>query len=451
MILEDILSYFEKIASIPHNSFCEEQLANYIYEFAKSKGFYCSKDSFNNVYVKKQVDANKPFTVLQSHLDMVCVKEPNYNINFATDPIKLVRKGNYLKAYKTSLGADNGIGVAIILNLLDKAPYNIEALFTSDEEVSTTGAVNFDYNQINGKNLISLDGFRANEIIIGCASICDSKVLFKPSYTNINTANGYALTISGLKGGHSGADINKNIGNSIKIACEILNTFNNVQLENFDSGNQFNFIPNYAKVYFTGEIDENSLQQKIFELKKQYPLLQVKIITTKIKKTLTLSQSQNILNFLNKIKSGVINSNKLGIQLSQNLAYINLQEGLIKISQRGTNENLEQQNLNFNKTLAESFGFNFQIFDKKPGFSTNSKCNLVSNLTKQSWNTNKIALKKKVQHVSLEECVFQTKMPLAEMVVVSPKIEFPHSTKERVYLPSVEKTYNLLLAYLKNI
>lgn len=450
MILDVILKYFSKICSIPHDSFCEKELADYIVDFANKKGFFVLKDNFNNVYIKKTVNENKPYTIFQSHLDMVCVKDPNYYINFKTDPIKLVKKGNYLTAYKTSLGADNGIGVAIILALLDKANFNIEALFTTDEEVSTTGACNFDYTKIIGKKLISLDGFRANEIILGCSSICDMKIKFNSKFEKCNEL-GYKLTISGLKGGHSGADIDKNLGNSIKIANKLLNCFNFVKLENFESGNQFNFIPNFATVSFSGKKDEIKFNKVLQILKNEYPLLRVKFEEKIIEKNLSIKNSANILNFIQKIKSGVLNKNSFGIVLSQNLASINLADGLIKISQRGSNENLEKQNITLNNKLAQSFNFNFEIFDKKPGFYTNPNCNLVKDLIKQSRNANKIVLKRKFKHVSLEECIFQEKMPGCEMVVVSPKIDFPHSTKERVLLPSVEKTYNLLLFYLKNV
>ena len=447
-MLNNVLKYFSKISSIPHDSFCEKELADYIVTFAKDNNFFVLKDNFNNVYIKKEVCKNKPFILFQSHLDMVCVKEPNYNINFKTDPIKLIKKGNYLTAYKTSLGADNGIGVAIILSLLEKTSFNMEALFTTDEEVSTTGATNFDYSKIISKNLISLDGFRANEIILGCSSICDTKIKFNLNFESCNL-QGYKLTISGLKGGHSGAEIDKNLGNSVKIACEILNSFDSIKLESFESGNQFNFIPNYATISFYGKQNENEFNKILNNLKKQFPLLQIKCESKLIEKTLSLKDSSNIINFLKSIKSGVIKSNNLGILLSQNLAYINIDEGLIKISQRKKKKKLEQDNLIKNENSAKKYGFNFEIFDKKPGFNTNPNCKLVKDLAKQSWKTNKIILKRKVKHVSLEECVFQKKMPDCEMVVVSPRIEFPHSTKERVFLPSVKKTYNLLLSYLK--
>ena len=183
---QKVLDYFYKISQIPRATFCEKAVADYICQFAKEHNLEFVKDKFNNILINKIVDSSKPITVLQSHLDMVCIKEPDYNFDFSCQPLTLKIKGDYLFAHKTSLGADNGIGVAIMLALLDGTNYNIQALFTTDEEVTMTGAQNFDYSLLKSKDLISLDGFSDKNMILGCASICDSKVKLNTAFTMLD-------------------------------------------------------------------------------------------------------------------------------------------------------------------------------------------------------------------------------------------------------------------------
>lgn len=448
-MLNKVLSFFEKLSSIPRSTFNEKEVADYICQFAKDRKLDYFKDKFNNVLVKKVVDPMLPTTVFQSHLDMVCIKEPNYDIDFLKDPIKLIRKGNYLSAYKTSLGADNGIGVAMILAIIDSCNYNIEALFTTDEEVTMTGATNFDYSLLSSKDIISLDGFSQNKMIVGCASICDMKVSFNPKFKKLQKIQtGFKLTVSGLKGGHSGADIAKPIGNAIKVILELLNTFKNIQLQNFESGNQFNFIPNTAEVTFTGFKDEEKYSKAFQFLKEKYPSLKITCEQADVLNVIDTYQTKQLLDFLSCIQTGVIKRKNKKIILSQNLACVSLQSGLIKISQRGHSEGAENQNIFDLQTLANKYNFEFSIFDKQTGFETDKNCCLAKNLIKVAKNQN-LRLVPENKHISLEACVFKNKMPDANIVVVSPTILDPHSTKERVYLPSITKIFNLIIGYLE--
>ena len=449
-MLNKVLTFFEKLSSIPRSTFNEAEVANFVCKFAEERNLSFYKDKFNNVLIKKVVDNSKPTTVFQSHLDMVCIKEPNYDIDFLKSPIKLVKKGNYLSAYKTSLGADNGIGVAMILALLDSCNFNMEALFTTDEEVTMTGALNFDYNLLSSKNIISLDGFSQNKMIVGCASICDMKATFKPKFDKEqNNQRGYKLSISGLKGGHSGADIHKKIGNSIKIALKILNSFKDIQLQSFEAGNQFNFIPNTAKLEFLATINQETYNKIVECLIKEYPQVKINLTEIKISQILNKEETKNILQFLNSIQTGVINKLNKKTILSQNLACVNLVEGIIKISQRGHDSNIEDKNISYIKSTANKFGFNFKIFDKQPGFQTDKSCLLAKKLMEVA-KSQSLKLIAENKHISIEACVFKNKMPDANIVVVSPTILNPHSTKEKVFLPSITTIFNLIVGYLKS-
>ena len=448
-ILDKIIFYFGQICSIPHNSLCESKLADFMVDFGKKNNLEARKDAFNNVIIKKNIN-NKPYTILHSHLDMVCVSDPDYDIDFSTQGVKLINTGKYLTAYKTSLGADNGIGVAIIMALLELVPYNIEAFFTADEEKTSTGAENFDYSQLSGKNLISLDGFRANEIVVGCASVCDMQIDLNNNFEALShIQSGYCLSISGLKGGHSGADIEKPLGNSIKIATKILSDFDNLQLSQFDAGNQCNFIPNTAKVVFLGK-EKKRLKNTIQQLKHEYKGLKIKLCKQKIDNALSVEESKNILKLIKKIPHGVIAKEKNTLLLSQNLAAISLKNNYIRVSQRGLDTKLEKQNIKKLSNLAKKFNGALKIIDRLPSFKTNKNAELVSTLCKLSSKVNHTNLKRDIKNVSLEACIFKQKLPQTEVVIVSPKIENPHSTQERVLISSIEKTYNLVKAYLED-
>ncbi len=443
------IEYFKTLSSIPRESKNEGAVANYLVSFAKQHNLPVVKDKFNNVLIKKINKGREP-VILQSHTDMVCVKEQDYNFNFATMPLKLVEEGGYLYAYKTSLGADNGIGVAMILSLLaDENDYSIEALFTTDEEVTMTGAINFDYSSLISNKLISLDGFSSKQLINGCASICDSTINFNPKYEKTNE-DGYTITVSGLKGGHSGADIDKNVGNAINILTEILLNLKDVELNTLKGGNQFNFIPNYATATITASNFEKTISPLIAKFKSEFSNIKIEFQETKVTKVLTKTFSYNFLNLLNSIKTGVIVKNENGgILLSQNLSCVNLEEGLIKISNRANSTKVEDEQILFLKTLAETSGFEYKIFDRQVGLTPSKNSKLTTQLCEINKQINNEELEVTTKHISVEGAIFKQMKSNLDVVIVSPDIYDVHSTKERVYLPSVNKTYNLLENFLK--
>lgn len=463
---DKVLYFFNELSKYPRSSGHEEEVANFLVEFAKERNLPYFKDKSNNVLIKKE-NANKKPIILHSHTDMVCVSDNDYDIDFLTTPIKTVIKGDYLSAYKTSLGADNGIGVAIILALLDqKNDYNIEALFTTDEEVTMTGAQNFDYSQLKSSLMISLDGMCEDELINGCASICDMKITFNPMFEKVKT-EGYVLKASGLKGGHSGNDIALDIGNANNILLQVLCELKDLQLESFEGGNQFNFIPNESVATFSSLDFESKFKEIKEELVEVYPNLKLTYEKTNINKCVSKEFSLNFVKILNQIKTGVIESEmpaefsdlfnnpnletlvkNIKIVLSQNLSSVSLTNGLIKISQRGHDEKVEEENIKFLKSLAVNNGFNFEIFDKQPGFNALENSVLTSLLTQKYNKLNNKNLKVVNKHISLEACIFKQKSPNLDIVIVSPKILDVHSTKERVYIPSIKITCDLLSAVL---
>ena len=452
--MEKVLYHFEKICKIPRNSGNEKAIADFLVEFAKQHNFHWYKDAFNNVLIKKTNPNKKPI-LLQAHTDMVCVKDQDFDFDFSTQPIQLVKKGDYLFANKTSLGADNGIGVAMILSLLEEDnDCNIEALFTTDEEVTMTGSINFDYSLLSTNKAISFDGFDEEEIIAGCASICDMKVMTNNNFLPCNK-QGYSLVISGLLGGHSGYNIsNKSIGNAIKICAEILKNLKELELEDMQSGKQFNFIPNHCTTSFATTTSFEDVKNEALKIKQKYiakyPALCIDVVQTQVLKTLSKQTSKNIVDFINNTPVGVVVGTPEKISLSQNLACVDLQNSLIKISMRGHDTKLEDDNIAFLEQQCKNYGFVFEIFDKQKGFKTPENSTLTT-LAKEEFKKhfNK-EIKPTVKHISIEGAIFADKIKDLDFIVVSPRVENAHSTKESVYIPSIQTAYTLAKNILKH-
>lgn len=203
MILDSntTIKYFKEIAKIPRESGHEEKIAKYLCKFAELRNLEYEKDEYNNVLIKKK-NCNKTPLILQVHTDMVCEKEQNKCFNFEEDNIEVIEENGYLHANGTTLGADNGIGIAQILTILDSnIETNIEAIFTVSEETSMLGSINFDTSKVNGKMLLNLDGFEENTILIESAGFYDIILKMHNKFKNIqdNNFNVYEINLTRIK------------------------------------------------------------------------------------------------------------------------------------------------------------------------------------------------------------------------------------------------------------
>ena len=305
VINNSVLKYFEQISNIPRNSGKEEKIKDYLVSFANQRLLPCYTDEFNNVIIFKKTADVKPI-ILQAHTDMVCVKNSNSKFNFDTDPIKIVREGNFLKANGTSLGADDGIGMALILDILDSdIPCNIEAVFTSSEETTMQGAYGINVKKLKAKEMICLDGFEGNTIITSSAGFVDFYVTFstqRQMLDNSSDLKTFSISIKGLEGGHSGFDIDKNRGSTHKLLAELLLQIPNIKLNKFSGGHNFNVIPSSSEAIFTTTLPEKQLKETISVFYKQqkqiYKNLQINCVR-QLNQTLVLENSENILNFIN--------------------------------------------------------------------------------------------------------------------------------------------------------
>lgn len=448
--------FFKEIAKIPRETGNEGKMAEYLCEFAKSRNLKYKKDEWNNVLIKKKT-ANKPPIILQAHTDMVCEKLPEKDFNFATDPIEVIQENGYLKANGTTLGADNGIGVAQILTILDSdIECNIEAVFTVSEETTMIGAMNFDTTQLKGKLLLNLDGFEENTIIV--ESACFYDIILKTKYYLKNEREGifYKIEITGLPGGHSGFEIDKNRGNSSIELAKILEEVGDYQLSNFIGGTKFNVIPSNAFAeFYTDEQDEkiqkicNQAEQK---LKKQYKNIRIKVNIQNAKRPVLIQRdSKQLIKTILKFPHGVLYKNeKSEVTTSINLGVVNLQNNELKVGMRSSRKKEEEQCLEIIKEYCKKHNLELNILGSQPGFESDKNGSLIYNLLK----TQPIELfgkpaELKSMHIAVEVGFFKEKIPDLQIAIISPNIKGAHTIKECIEIASIERVNNWIFSFLK--
>jgi len=472
-----IWKYFSEILQIPRPSKKEEKIIEYLVGFAKAQKLEYKKDKTGNVVILKPATTgyeNKKSVVLQSHVDMVCEKNTDTIHNFEIDPIKAYIDDGWVKAKGTTLGADNGIGIAAQLALLaDNSLQHgaIECLFTVDEETGLTGAFNIGTGFFKSKILINLDSEDDGELFIGCAGGLDtiikmpfvSKKVSKPGIA-------YAVSVKDLIGGHSGDDIDKGRGNSNKILIRFLwetSKILNYELYDFQGGNLRNAIPREAMANLVVlNADEETFLQffKEYEskLKKEMnatePNITFHLEEVLVSDSVMTENSLNIfLNALHACPNGVIEmSMELPglVQTSTNLASVKfIGENTIEVvtSQRSS---LASAKLNIANRIKALFSLaNGEVIhtDGYPGWKPNTNSEIV-NITKTAYHN---LFKKepivRAIHAGLECGLFLEKYPDLDMISFGPTIKGAHSPDERLEISTVEKFWDLLLEVLDNI
>ena len=390
---EEILQIFKQITKIPHCSGNTHKLKNFIIEWIKLSGFKYKTDKAGNILAFK----NHPVLALQSHYDMVCVGD--------APKIEIIKENGWIRAKNSSLGADNGIGVAIMLYLMKKYD-NLEFLFTNDEEIGLVGAFNLNL-EIKSKYLLNLDSEDEN-IYIGCAGGVDVKVIYPIEYEK---CSGYCgeVSVNNLPGGHSGVDIDKNIPNAI---VELIKRIKNIC--EISGGDRKNSIPTNAKanVCFLSKTGK-----------------EIKII------------KNDYLEFLKKLPHGVMEYDFefQVVSKSVNLALID-NEKIILSLRANSNEKLnELKEYIKQKCTGAVIKFEGEYPAWKPEISK------LAEILKKLMNT-----EYKVIHAGLECAVLKNKYKDVSMASIGPIIENPHSIRERVKIDSVEKIFKIIIKLLQN-
>ena len=440
------LHFFKEIAKIPRESGNEANIAKYLVRFAKERNLFYFEDEYHNVIIKK-VDKRFPCLILQAHTDMVCVSDIA-NFDFDKMPIQIQEIDDYLSAINTTLGADNGIGVAQILNVLDSDfPCYIEAVFTTSEETTMDGAIHLDSTLLSGKYLLNLDGFEENTILTESAAYYDLFIEPKERKTKKGQyEHSYFIFLSGLLGGHSGYDINKKRGNAILLMAELLKSIDG-EVICIDGGTKNNVFPSKAEAIINS--DESIILSKISSFldkyQKKYPNLAVTFHEIDFHSHY-YSNSSLLLDFLVKFPSKALyfNEKKL-VTTSLNLGVIHDQR--LEIGLRSSRENEANITLEKLKAYAECYNFTLQIIGYQPGFYSDANSSFVK-LLQDSSPYSKVP-NVTLAHITVEVGFFQEKMKDLQVAIISSKILNAHSTKECVSITSISLTDQWLFSFIE--
>ena len=457
--MKTAIEYFKEIMTIPRPSGNEEKIADYLCEYAKEHGYEWFRDEIHNVIIKKD-NGSKNTIILQGHTDMVCVADKGVVKNFFEEGIDWFEEDDYIKAKGTTLGADNGIGVAIILAILEESGEgypNIEAVFTVQEETTMAGARALDYSKLSGKHLLSLDGDREGVLEVSSAGISDIELTKKLKQMKQKQNTGvYVVEVSNLIGGHSGDDINKNRFNAIEILGKILKEINPVGIVSIYGGEKSNVIPSYAIAEFVSEKSQAEISfvcskyRNLAEENDNHPT----VFSSKLEdRDWVIYDEDELIDFVVDFKHGVINSNDSGFPItSENLGAIRLTNGEVKVklSIRSSVENEEIEQTERVKELAKKYRLGFELKCKNPFFSYKENSKLRDSL-KFSYNKlyGKEAFERHI-HAGLEGGVFAENINDIDVCVIAVDIFDLHSIKERVSVSSIQRVYDWTKETLQN-
>lgn len=468
--------YFEEICKIPRPSKKEEKIAAYLVAFGKQHGLETIVDDIGNILIRKPATPgmeNRKSVVLQSHIDMVCEKNSDILHDFDVDPIQPYIDGEWVKARGTTLGADDGIGVATQLALLEAKdiPHGpIECLFTVDEETGLTGAFGLKPDLLQSTILLNLDSEDEGELFIGCAGGIDTLISLNYSKVPVSAnMSGYTIKVSGLKGGHSGDDINKGIGNANKILNRILweatRRFE-LRLSKFDGGNLRNAIareafaivtiPNRLQQDFEAFVKEK--HQKIRnEFKVTEPGLNIQVKSHELPDYLMdMATQEKLLNALYACPHGVMAMSAdipNFVETSTNLASVKTRETSVEIttSQRSSVESSKYDIANMVVAVFSLAGAKSKHSDGYPGWTPNPDSEVLDITRKAYSDLFKVEPKVLAIHAGLECGLIGEKYPEMDMVSYGPTIKGAHSPDERLKIDTAQKFWDLTLEVLKNI
>lgn len=470
-----VWNYFHEITLIPRPSKKEDKVIVYLEEFARQHNLKCKKDTAGNVLIIKKASngyETHAAIALQAHMDMVCEKNNDVEFNFETDSIQTYIDGDFIKAYGTTLGGDNGIGMAMMLAVLASPELEhpeLECLFTVDEETGLTGAFALESSFLTAKKLINLDSEDDGIAYIGCAGGIDTTATFPFIYEK--SPEGYFsffVTVKGLKGGHSGDDINKGLGNANKILNRYLwhlNRRTDLRICTIDGGNLRNAIAREASALVLVPYSEKEsvrvlMNHFIADIENEIGTVEKNIIislesTNSPEKVIEKSVTQNLLNALYACPHGVISmSSEMPnlVETSTNLASIkvrNTSEIIITTSQRSSVESLKYDIANQVESVFLNAGATVSHGDGYPGWKPNLNSNLL-NLTQQAYrDLFGVECAIKAIHAGLECGLFLSKYPGLDMVSIGPQMYGVHSPDERLSISSTQKCWQWLLQILK--
>ena len=470
---------FRQVSAIPRCSKNEGQIIEWLKGFAREFKLVSRIDSAGNIVIELPATKgyeNASTVVLQSHVDMVCEKTPESKHDFAKDPIELIERDGWVCANGTTLGADDGLGVALALALAEeKLPRpKLELLFTVDEETGLTGANGLQQGFITGKYLINLDG-EDKSLIVGCAGGEQAEITVTLDWCDAPVGmNCFSLNVSGLHGGHSGVDIDKGRANAIKLLVKALRALDDkfdLKLCSIDGGKAANAIPRDAQaIVLLAPSQVDKARAAIVDIessfKKEFaatdPNLKVELKETTLRPAVSIINNQSsIINLLSDLPTGVYRMSdefKGTVETSNNLARVETVRGenLMRITtmQRGFEQSgmdeLTGKIVSIAKRVVYSersptTGVKVKTSGHYPSWKPDTNSTLLKRAKEIHRKLNKKEPEVRVVHAGLEPAVIGEKFPGIEMISVGPTIENPHSPQERLNIASVDAAWKFLI------
>ena len=473
---QQLWNKFADLNAVPRPSKKEERVIAFMKDFGKNIGLETIEDEVGNVIIKKPATSgmeDRTTVVMQSHLDMVHQKNGDTNFDFDTQGIEMYVDGDWVRAKGTTLGADNGLGVATIMAILESTdiPHPaIEALFTIDEETGMTGAMGLKGGLLSGEILLNLDTEEDDEIGVGCAGGID--VTATRSYTEEETPEfkiGYKISVKGLQGGHSGMQIHEGLGNANKIMNRILfDGFENfgLRISEIDGGSLRNAIPreSHAIVAIDAIHDdafllEMTLQAKTIktELKTMEPDLEITVSKTDTPdKIMDLGLQEGVTRALYAACNGVyrMSADIPGlVETSNNIARVLVKDGNIHIGCL-TRSSVESSKMDLANALRATFeltGCEVEFSGDYPGWTPNMDSAILKVMTKLYEDLNGEKPHVAACHAGLECGILGQNYPDMDMISFGPNIKGAHSPDERAQISSVQKYWKFVLEILKKI
>ena len=423
--MSKIIEYFKQLTQIPHCSKEADALCDLLVDFAKERGYEVEVDEAKNIYIHK----GTPALCLQAHYDMVCMGR--------APQIETYEEEGWMKAKDSSLGADNGMAIAMMMQLMDEGRV-LEFLLTSDEEIGLIGAneVAFD---LKASYMLNLDSEDEAEVYIGCAGGADITAFKQDSYVE-GKGDCYEVAVKGLVGGHSGVDIDKAIPSAIKVLGSYLRKNNVTQLASIYAGERRNSIPANAVAIVRNETPLKNEGDVTVRKLNESPLI--------------LSEGDRLISLMEAFKHGVRKENKeLGIpDVSINLAIISADEqGGIDVETSARAMDAASLDALTGETVSffEMYGFEAKVEDKYPAWKPDVTdfTRVVDKKMKEVFGRSKLM----AIHAGLECGVIAEKYPKMKFASIGPTIRYPHSTREMVKVDSVEKTFEVLDRIIQSV
>jgi len=473
-----VFHYFNELLNIPRPSKHEDKVLAYLKDLAQKKGLEYRQDKAKNIVIKVPATRgfeNAPTVILQGHLDMVAEKNSDVEFDFLKDPINAYVDGDWIKAKGTTLGADNGIGVAAALAFIDDPDAvhgPLEILLTVDEETGLTGASNLDGKILSGKIMLNLDSEEDGVFFIGCAGGANTVITLPVKLINVSRKfKAFELKISGLLGGHSGLNIIDNRANAIKLLARVIKAAIKVKVElmlvDIKGGDKHNAIPREAfavvavnerhikkfNVALNGEIER---AKREFATADKDIKLDVTEFTKKVSKGINTSDTSRVINLLLALPHGVLSMSreiKGLVETSSNLATIKMKGSKVEIltsSRSSVAEALDSVLMSID-SLVELYGGKTKGYGRYPGW----RPNVDSPLLKKAVSVFK-AIRGSEPHITaihagLECGIILEKVPGMDVISFGPEMHGVHSPNERLNIPSVGRFYEYLKKLLESI